>query len=101
MIVLHASFPIDPDKRDEVLDLVEDLVEQSNQEPGIVDYRAAVDVTDENVIRFFERYEDEAALGAHNQSDHFQEFSAQLPSLLAGEPTVTRFDVSDATELDL
>jgi quinol monooxygenase YgiN len=46
MIVLHASFPIDPDKREEALDLIEDLVEQSQAEEGMIDYRATTDVND-------------------------------------------------------
>ena len=101
MIVLHASFPVDPDRRDEALGLVETLVEQSNQEDGIIEYRAAVDVQDGNTIRFFEQHEDAAALEAHNQTEHFQAFEEKLPELLAGEPAVVQFEVSDATELDL
>jgi len=101
MIVLHASFPIDPDKREEALDLIEDLVEQSQAEEGMIDYRATTDVNDPNVVRFFEQYEDENAFEAHTQTDHFQEFEAALPDLLAGEPEILRFDVESATELDL
>lgn len=100
MIVLHASFPIDPAKRDKALDLVEDLVEHSQAEAGMIDYRATIDIDDRNVIRFFEQYEDEAAFEAHSQSDHFQEFEAGLPDLLGGEPEILRFDVESATELD-
>mgnify|MGYP000038297015 FL=1 len=101
MIVIHASFPIDPEKRDEALELIEALVEQSNEEDGMIEYRATTDVQDENLVRFFEQYENEEAFLAHTQTDHFQEFESQLPALLAGEPEVLRFDVSEATELDL
>ena len=101
MIVIHATFPIDPDERDRALDLIRDLGEQSRAEDGIIEYRAAVDVDDENVIRFSERYEDEAAFGAHAQTDHFEAFAAELPDLLAGQPEVMRFDVSEAIELEL
>lgn len=101
MIVLHATFPLDPAKRDEALDLIEDLVEQSQSEGGMVDYRAATDVSDPNVVRFFEQYENEAAFEAHSQTDHFQEFEEMLPDLLAGEPKVLRFEVESATELEL
>lgn len=101
MIVLHAAFPIDPDKLAEALELTEDLVEESNQEPGMIEYRATTDVTDENVIRFFEQYEDAEAFESHTETEHFQEFEEQLPDLLAGEPEVTQFQVSEATELEL
>ncbi|WP_436911200.1 putative quinol monooxygenase [Halosimplex marinum] len=101
MIVLHASFPIDPEHRDEALELADDLVERSNEEPGMIDYRATVDLQDENVIRFFEQYEDEAAFEAHTGTDHFQAFEERLPDLLAGEPEVRRFEVESATDLEL
>lgn len=101
MIVLHASFPIDPEQRDDALELVAELVEQSNEEDGMIEYRATTDVQDENLVRFFEQYEGEEAFLAHTQTDHFQAFEERLPELLAGEPEVLRFDVSEATTLDL
>lgn len=101
MIVLQASFPIAPDRRDEALDIIEDLVEQSRAEDGMIEYRATTDVIDSHVVRFFEQYEDNAAFEAHTQTVHFQEFEDALPDLLAGEPEVLRFDVDDITELEL
>jgi quinol monooxygenase YgiN len=101
MIVLHAAFPIKPEKREEALELAETLVEKSNAEDGMLDYRATTDVVEENTIRFFERYEDGAAFESHTQTEHFREFEAALPDLLAGEPEVLQFDVEAATELEL
>jgi len=101
MIVLHATFPLDPASRDEALRLIKDLVEASQAEDGMIDYQAATDVSDPNLVRFFEQYEDEAAFEAHSQTDHFQEFEERLPDLLAGEPEVRRFDVESEAELEL
>jgi quinol monooxygenase YgiN len=101
MIVIHATFPIDPDSRERALELIRPLAEQSRAEDGVVDYRVAADVDDPNLLRFFEQYEDEAALEAHQETDHFGEFEAALPELLDGEPEVTQFDVDSATELDV
>lgn len=101
MIVLHAAFPIKPDKLDVALELTDHLVVESNQEPGLIDYRATTDIQDENTIRFFERYEDGDAFEAHTQTEHFQAFEERLPDLLAGEPEVLRFDVDSTTELEL
>jgi quinol monooxygenase YgiN len=101
MIIVHANFPIDPARREEALELAEMLVEESNKEPGMIDYRASVDVVDQNVIRFVERYEDEAAFGAHTETEHFREFESKLPDLLGGDPEVMRFEVSEATEVEL
>ncbi|MGQ3412286.1 putative quinol monooxygenase [Natrinema sp. LN54] len=101
MIVIRASFPLDPDRRDDALELIEDLVAESQTEDGVIDYRAATDVSDPNLVRFFEQYEDEAAFAEHGQSEHFREFAAALPDLLAGEPDVTRFDVESAEDVEL
>ena len=100
MIVLHAEFPLDPESRDEALDLIADLVEQSQAEDGTIDYRAATDVSDPNLVRFTEQYEDAAAFEAHSETDHYREFEAALPDLLAGEPRVRRFEVDSVTELE-
>ncbi|WP_128906628.1 putative quinol monooxygenase [Halorubrum amylolyticum] len=101
MIVAHAAFPIEPDRLDEALDHAETLVDRSNEEDGMIEYRAATDVEDGATLRFFERYEDTAAFEAHTQTDHFQAFAAALPDLLAGKPQVTRFEVESATEVEL
>lgn len=101
MLVLHAAFPIEDAKLDEALDLATTLVEESNKEDGMIDYRATQDLHDETTIRFFEQYEDADAFEAHMQTDHFQTFEDRLPDLLAGDPEIIQFEVSDATELDL
>jgi quinol monooxygenase YgiN len=101
MIVIHAVFPIDPDSRDEALEQFETLAEQSRAEDGVVDYRVTTDIEQPNHVRIFEQYEDEAAFGAHSETEHFRTLEEALPGLLVGEPTVTRFDVDSASELEL
>lgn len=64
----------------------------------MIDYRATTDSSDPDIVRFFEQYENATAFEAHTQTDHFQEFEAALPDLLAGEPEVIQFKVESATE---
>ena len=97
MIVVYAVIPLDPDSRDEGVDLAADLAEQSRQEAGTLDYRVGTDVEDPNVLRFVEQYEDEVAFEAHTESDHFRTFEERLPTLLGGDPEVTRFDVESSS----
>ena len=101
MLVVHAEFPIDPERREEALDLIRELAEHSRAEDGVIDYQVATDIDDPNLFRFTEQYEDEAAFGAHAETDHFGTFEAALPDLLAGEPDVTRFDVDTAADVEL
>lgn len=99
MIAMYATLPLAPDSREEALDLVEELAERSREEPGVIDYRPAVDVADSNTIRIFEQYEDESAVESHMSSDHFESFQADIAAHLAGEPTLYRYDVDSKTQL--
>lgn len=101
MLVVHATFPIDPDHDDEARERIETLAERSRSEDGIIEYQVATDIDDRYVFRFFEKYEDKAAFEAHAETDHFQEFAAALPDLLADEPTVTQFEVTNASSVEL
>ncbi|NHN57708.1 MULTISPECIES: putative quinol monooxygenase [Halorussus] len=99
MIVVHAAVPIDSDRREEALERVRTLAEQSRAEDGVVDYHATTDLDDPNVVRFFERYEDRAALDAHGETDHYRDWMETLPDVLGGDVDdieVTQFAVSDA-----
>ena len=100
MIVLHAEVPIAPEHREDALETIRDLVEQSRAEEGMIDYRATTDVEEPNTVRFFEHYEDEAAMEAHLETDHYRSFAKSLPEWLAGEPEVLKFEVGEVTELE-
>lgn len=99
MIVMHASLPVQPDSRERALELVTELAEQSRAEDGVIDYRVTTDAEDPNVVRVFEQYEDGDAVDAHMASDHFQAFQGEIPNILAGEPTLLRFDVESSTQM--
>lgn len=95
MIVVHTSIPLDPARRDEAMDFVEPLVERSRSEDGTVRYRATEDVTEPNVLRFFEQYEDAAAAEAHQQSEEYRRFVEALPDLAAGQIETIQFETDD------
>ncbi len=96
MIAVHAALPIRPDRREEALDLVADLAEATRAEEGVIEYHATVDLEDENVVRFFEQYEDQAALDAHMRTDHYVDLMGELLEMLADDPEVTQFVVEEA-----
>jgi quinol monooxygenase YgiN len=100
MIVVHATFPVDPDKHDEAVELFREVAARSREEDGILGYRVTTDVEESSVFTFVEQYEDETAFGAHSETEHVAELRAALPDLLAGEPEVVQFEVASATELD-
>lgn len=93
MYVVLTSVPIEPDRRAEALDLFAELAERSRREPGVAEYHATTDLSEPNVVRFVERYEDAAAAEAHTETDHYERFVEQLPEFVAGEMETTQFAV--------
>ena len=101
MIVIRATLPLDPDRMDEVRDIVSDLAEASRAEDGVVDYQVAEDLETPGVLRIFEHYEDEDALAAHSEPDHLAAFQAELPDLLVGQPELMQYDVTSVEPIEI
>lgn len=99
MIVMHAELPIDSEKKEAAIELLSELATESRAEDGVIDYRVTTDVEYPNVVRIFEQYEDEMAVDQHMESDHFQSFQQEIGSYMAGEASLVRFTVDDATDV--
>lgn len=100
MYIIRATVPLQPDEREAGIEAARELARNCREnEAGIVDYRVAVDVDDENLLRFFELYEDGAAVAAHGEADHYQAFQEQMPAFVGGDIEAVRFEVDDATDL--
>jgi quinol monooxygenase YgiN len=99
MYVMKATIPVDPDSREDAIEAAAELARKSREEDGVVDYRIAADIEDENVLRFFEQYEDEDAVESHMESDHFLAFQGQIGDFVAGEVELVQFEVSDSQDL--
>ena len=50
-------------------------------------------VKDDDGYAVMELYDDDAALAAHQQSDHFRAAGPKFAGLMAGAPSIQRFDV--------
>ena len=92
MIVVRTTVQIDPDRRERAMEYVTDLVAHAEREEGTVRYDAAADLTEPNLIRFFEQYEDVAALEAHVESEPYRRFNEALPELVVGEIETIQFE---------
>lgn len=97
MQIVYAVLPLSPDHRTEALEATRTIAEKSREEPGVIDYRVGTDVEDPNTLRFVEQYEDAAAVAAHLETAHYQQYEdAVIPDMLAGEPEITQFEVAEA-----
>lgn len=95
MFVVYTTIPFDPNRREELLEHVTELVTHSQREDGTVRYHAVEDVTDPDVLRFFEQYEDAAAAEAHTESDPYRRFTRALPEVVDGPIESVRFETDD------
>ena len=95
MIVVAGAAKVKPDKRGKAVLSALAMAEATKEEPGCISYEFFVDIQDPNRIFIFEQWEDQAALDAHNLSEHMAEFREQLPDLLASSLDVKRYVVSE------
>lgn len=100
MYIIRATVPLDSDARQAGLEAARELARNCRrQEAGVVDYRVSIAVDDASLLRFFELYEDKAAIAAHEEADHYRDFREQMPSFVDGDVEAIRFEVGDITEL--
>ena len=76
-----------PGKRDEVVDVLKDVVAATENEPGTLVYAMNVE-KDSDVIWFFELYADEAALAAHGGSEAMKAAGPRLADKMGGRPEI-------------
>jgi len=80
-----------PDKVDELRDLLLTLLEPTRAEPGCVAYELLQGRVDSNEFTFVEEWADEAALESHFASDHLRDVVSRLEGLTVSPPDVTTF----------
>jgi quinol monooxygenase YgiN len=83
--VVNAHWTSTPGNEDVVLDAIKKLTGPSRAEPGCRLYQAYQDPAEPLVIHIFEIYDDEEALKAHSESEHFARFAKEqaIPLLAA------------------
>ena len=86
-----ARFVGHPEKRDELIGVLERLVEPTRLERGCRQYELLRGTGEPTLLTFVEEWESDAALDEHLASDHVQAAIARLPGLCAGDPDIQRF----------
>ena len=101
MLVVHATLPILPEKRDEFLGAVGGLIEETNKEPGVRSYAHYESVATPHTFLMFEEYDDEDAFNAHLGSPHFQAAGGALGGWLSGPPKIVKHEAQEGSEVSL
>lgn len=90
MLIVHATLPILPEKREEFLGAVGGLIEASNAEEGVIDYQLYESVAKPNEFIIVEHYADPEAFDAHIASAHFQGAAAHLAGWVSAPPKIVK-----------
>jgi quinol monooxygenase YgiN len=82
-LVLSATWIAKPGEEQTVLEALRNLSPASREEPGNLYYQAYQDPEEPRVFRIFEIYQDQDAVTAHTQYEHFQTWAAgqAIPAL--------------------
>ena len=72
MIAIVVTLEAHPDKVDALLKALEDNATGSNQEPGCRKWEYSRNLEDPNKFAIYEIYDDEDAIQAHYNSEHFK-----------------------------
>ena len=70
--ILAVTWTAKPGNEKEVHEILRNLREASNQEPGVITYEAHVDPDNPRQFFIYEVYHDASGLEAHQQTEHFK-----------------------------
>ena len=93
MIIVHGTFPVKPELRDEALELMKDMSQVTRSEPGCVSYEFFIGLSDPDTLLLYQEWETVEALQDHYETKHMEEFIGQLPDILNGEVSTKRYEV--------
>ena len=92
MIKIVAKMPVKAGEVDNFVAAAQEIVEKSRKDAGNHVYTLNVKQDDPQCITFIEFWEDQAAIDAHNATEHFQRIFPQLCALCDGDPIVELYD---------
>ncbi len=92
MIIVHATFHVNPAKEADFLENMKPLIAASQAEEGNVSYDLHKAVGQENVYTMVEIWRDQEAVGLHNASAHFTSFAAGAKEYLAAPLDIKAFE---------
>lgn len=90
---LTATLHARPEKRDELLELLQSFVEPSRSEPGCIDYHLHVSSDDPNVLVFYENWVTRADLDRHLELPYQKKWAERQPEYLTEKAELRFFEM--------
>jgi quinol monooxygenase YgiN len=93
MIFIAAKFKVRPEDADRWIEIVDEFTRATRGEPGCLwfDWSRGIDDPTEYVL--VEAFRDDAAGGAHVQSEHFRKAQQTLPPHLVETPRIVNMTI--------
>lgn len=98
MIIVHGTFPVKPELRDDALEMMRRMSIASRAEYGCISYEFYVGITNVNTLLLFQEWESAEALQGHFETNHMEEFLSRLPDVLDGEVSTRRYEVRTSND---
>ncbi len=92
MLVVIATLPGKPEKREEITAALTKAAAASREEEGCLSYSFHVDLENVDSYVSVETWKDQAALDAHFGTPHLLELLTLAPELLSGEAVITTYE---------
>jgi quinol monooxygenase YgiN len=94
MIFIVVKFPVRADRVEEWVSATETFTKAVRSEPGNVFFEWSRSVDDPQEFVLLEAFESQEAGQAHVETDHFKQFVAAGPDLIAATPSIINVEVS-------
>jgi quinol monooxygenase YgiN len=95
MVIVKARARVKPEARETAIGAARAMRDASRAEDGCRDYNFWFAFDDDHELLVYEEWDDQAALDAHFQTPHLQEFAQAIPTFVDGAPEITRYEVAD------
>jgi quinol monooxygenase YgiN len=93
MIFIVLKIDIRPDRREDWLVGIKPYTEAVRQEPGNLSFDCFESIDAPNHFAIVEGFASKEAGEVHVQSEHFKEFVAWFPTMLAGAPKIINTEI--------
>ena len=101
MVIVIARFRPHPDRRDDLVALLEDVQTASRGDDGCLHYGYHTEITDPLSFIAVEEWRDEETLAAHLRQPHIARLIAALPELGDGRLEIAAHEVASSGPLPL
>ena len=93
MIIVHGTFPLKDDFREDALKIMRRMAVATRLELGCISYEFYVGLSEPNTLLLFQEWESIEALHHHLETKHMDEFLRDIPTMLDGHVSTRRYEV--------